>query len=73
LDDGVSDYLAGVHYENWWGYNPPPQNPGVEPRTPGRAEAVSLVGKSIVPIQAAVPLMRVQFLVHLLCNQHIRR
>jgi len=73
LDDGVSDYLAGVHYENWWRRNPPPVNPGLKRGTPGRAEAVSLVGKSIVPIQAAVPLMRVQFLVHLLCNQHIRR
>lgn len=73
LDDGVSNYLAGVHYENWWRYNRPPTNPGVEPRTPGRAEAVSLVGKSICVPQATVPLMRLQFLAHLLCNQHIRR
>jgi len=73
LDDGVPNYLAGVHYERWWGYNPPPQNPGVEPRTPGRAEAVSLVGKSICVPQATVPLMRLQFLAHLLCNQHSRR
>ncbi|MEG5175588.1 DNA cytosine methyltransferase [Microcoleus sp. B3-D7] len=73
LDDGNAPYLAGLHYENWWRYNSPPTNPGVEPRTPGRAEAVSLVGKSIVPIQAAVPLMRVQFLASLLGNQHIQR
>jgi DNA (cytosine-5)-methyltransferase 1 len=73
LVNGVPNYLAGVHYERWWGYNPPPQNPGVEPRTPGRAEAVSLVGKSICVPQATVPLMRLQFLAHLLCNQHIRR
>ncbi|MEG4518879.1 DNA cytosine methyltransferase [Microcoleus sp. AT9b-C5] len=73
LDARFPPYLAGVHYENWWRFNPPPTNPGVEPRTPGRAEAVSLVGRSIVPIQAAVPLMRLQFLASLLCNQHIRR
>jgi DNA (cytosine-5)-methyltransferase 1 len=73
LVNGVPNYLAGVHYENWWRANPPPQNPGVEPRTPGRAEAVSLVGKSICVPQATVPLMRLQFLAHLLCNQHIRR
>jgi DNA (cytosine-5)-methyltransferase 1 len=73
LVNGVPNYLAGVHYENWWRANPPPTNPGVEPRTPGRAEAVSLVGKSICVPQATVPLMRLQFLAHLLCNQHIRR
>jgi DNA (cytosine-5)-methyltransferase 1 len=73
LVNGVPNYLAGVHYERWWRYNRPPTNPGVEPRTPGRAEAVSLVGKSICVPQAIVPLMRLQFLAHLLCNQHIRR
>lgn len=66
LVNGFSDYLAGVHYENWWRSNPPPVNPGLKRNTHGRAEAVSLVGKSIVPIQAAVPLMRLQFLAHLL-------
>lgn len=66
LVNGFSPYLAGVHYEWWWRYNPPPLNVGVPRNTPGRVEAVSLVGKSIVPIQAAVPLMRLQFLAHLL-------
>ena len=66
LDARVPPYLAGIHYENWWRANPPPLNVGLPRRTPGRAEAVSLVGKSIVPIQAAVPLMRVQFLASLL-------
>jgi len=66
LVNGVSSYLAGVYYENWWRRNPPPVSPGLKRNTPGRAEAVSLVGKSIVPIQAAVPLMRLQFLANLL-------
>lgn len=66
LVNGLSPYLAGLHYEQWWRHNPPPVNPGLKPYTPRRAEAVSLVGKSIVPIQAAVPLMRLQFLASLL-------
>jgi DNA (cytosine-5)-methyltransferase 1 len=66
LDDGISGYLAGVHYDNWWRRNPPPMTSGLKRRTPGRAEAVSLVGRSIVPLQAAIALMRVQFLASLL-------
>ena len=73
LVNGNAPYLAGLHYEKWWRYNPPPTNPGVEPRTPGRAEAITLAGLSICVPQATVPLMRLQFLAHLLCNQHIRR
>ncbi|MEG5043561.1 DNA cytosine methyltransferase [Microcoleus sp. B4-C1] len=73
LDDGNSDYLAGLHYENWWRMNPPPVSPGVEPRTPGRAQAITLTGLSICIPQATVPLMRLQFLAHLLSNQPIRR
>lgn len=59
-------YLAGLHYENWWRMNPPPGSPGVEPRTPGRAQAITLTGLSICIPQATVPLMRLQFLAHLL-------
>ncbi|MEG4574256.1 DNA cytosine methyltransferase [Microcoleus sp. N3A4] len=66
-------YLAGVHYENWWRMNPPPANIGLPRYTPGRAEAVTLAGLSICVPQATVPLMRLQFLAHLLSNQHIRR
>ena len=66
LDVSVPDYLAGVHYENWWRKNPPPINVGLPRRTLGRAEAVSLVGKSICVPQATVPLMRLQFLASLL-------
>jgi len=66
-------YLVGLHYENWWRYNPPPANIGLPRYTPGRAEAVTLAGLSICVPQATVPLMRLQFLAHLLCNQHIRR
>jgi len=66
LDDGVPDYLAGVHYERWWRFNPPPLNIGVKPRTRGRAEAINLTGSSICVPQATVPLMRLQFLAHLL-------
>lgn len=66
LDARVPDYLAGVHYDNWWRINPPPVTPGLKRRTPGRREGVSLVGKSIVPQCAAIALMRIQFLASLL-------
>ncbi|MGB8689592.1 MAG: DNA cytosine methyltransferase [Microcoleus sp.] len=66
LDARVPDYLAGVHYDNWWRINPPPITPGLKRRTPGRREGVSLVGKSIVPQCAAIALMRIQFLASLL-------
>ncbi|MEG4503842.1 DNA cytosine methyltransferase [Microcoleus sp. F6_B4] len=59
-------YLVGLHYENWWRYNPPPANIGLPRYTPGRAEAVTLAGLSICVPQATVPLMRLQFLAHLL-------
>ncbi|MEG4496980.1 DNA cytosine methyltransferase [Microcoleus sp. F10-C6] len=65
LDVSVPSYLAGLHYENWWRFNPPPVNVGLPRRTLGRAEAVSLVGKSICVPQATVPLMRLQFLASL--------
>ena len=64
--DGNAPYLAGLHYERWWRYNPPPANIGVPRNTPGRAEAINLTGLSICVPQATVPLMRLQFLAHLL-------
>ncbi|MCC3459797.1 MAG: DNA cytosine methyltransferase [Oscillatoriales cyanobacterium] len=66
VDARIPSYLAGVHYENWWRMNPPPVNPGLKRRTPGRREAINLVGRSIVPLQAFVALMRVQFLANLI-------
>ena|SRR6476661_4760109 len=71
VDDGNPSYLAGLHYDHWWRMNPPPVSPGLKRRTPGRREAVTLAGLSIVPLQATVPLMRVQFLASLLSNQII--
>ena len=53
---GVPPYLAGWHYEHWWRFNPPPADPAVERRTPGRAEAINLTGLSICVPQATVPL-----------------
>ncbi|MEG3899232.1 MULTISPECIES: DNA cytosine methyltransferase [unclassified Microcoleus] len=73
LDASNSNYLAGLHYENWWKFNSPPANIGLPRNTPGRAEAITLTGLSICVPQATVPLMRLQFLAHLLSNQHIRR
>ncbi|MEG4960288.1 MULTISPECIES: DNA cytosine methyltransferase [unclassified Microcoleus] len=66
--NGIPPYLAGLHYDHWWKFTPPPTNPGVEPRTPGRAEAITLAGLSICVPQATVPLMRLQFLASLLAG-----
>jgi DNA (cytosine-5)-methyltransferase 1 len=65
LVNGVPSYLAGLHYDHWWRMNPPPANPGVERRTPVRAEAINLAALSICVPQATVPLMRLQFLASL--------
>ncbi|MEG4455918.1 DNA cytosine methyltransferase [Microcoleus sp. N9_A1] len=65
LDARVPEYLAGVHYDNWWRMNPPPVSPGLKRRTPGRRQAVTLAGLSICVPQATVPLMRLQFLASL--------
>ncbi|MDQ2096765.1 MAG: DNA cytosine methyltransferase [Tychonema bourrellyi B0820] len=65
LLDGVSTWLDGICVSNWWKLNQPPLNSGIEPRTPGRRECVSLYGRSIVPQCAAIALMRVQFLASL--------
>ncbi|HLO85485.1 MAG TPA: DNA (cytosine-5-)-methyltransferase [Nostocaceae cyanobacterium] len=67
LDDGVPDYLAGLHYSGWWKYNPPPDDIGLEPRTPGRRDAINLVGRSVCPIQVAVVMMRLKLLIELCC------
>lgn len=66
VDDGISGWLSGVSFSGWWKHNPRPISSGVQPRTPGRREAINLVGRSIVPLQAAIALMRVKFLVELL-------
>ena len=66
LDVRIPLYLAGVHYDGWWKFNQPPQTAGIEPRTAGRRECVSLYGRSIVPQCAAIALMRIQFLTSLL-------
>ena len=59
-------YFISVSYDrHWWKANQPPVSAGIEPRTPGRRECVSLYGRSIVPVQAAIALMRVQFLASL--------
>ena len=62
LSDGLPQWMAGIYVDNWWKYNQPPVSAGIEPRTPGRRECVSLYGRSIVPQCAAIALMRVQFL-----------
>jgi DNA (cytosine-5)-methyltransferase 1 len=66
VDDGIPDYLAGINFFAWWKHNSTPINSGVERRTPGRREAINLIGRSIVPLQAAIPLMRVKYLASLL-------
>ena len=63
VDARVSNWVDGIGFDVNWGE--PPVRSGVQPRTPGRAECVSLYGKSIVPLQAAVALMRLQFLASL--------
>jgi DNA (cytosine-5)-methyltransferase 1 len=67
VDDGFSPWLDGIGpVDGWWKFNQPPISAGIEPRTPGRRECVSLYGRSIVPQCAAIALMRIQFLASLL-------
>lgn len=68
LPDGVPSWMDGISHDNWWKFNQPPLESGIEPYTLGRRECVSLYGSSIVPIQAAIALMRVQFLASLAIN-----
>ncbi|MEG3840481.1 DNA cytosine methyltransferase [Microcoleus sp. herbarium14] len=65
LLNGFPQWMDGICVDEWWKYNQPPVSAGIEPRTPGRRECVSLYGKSIVPQCAAIALMRVQFLASL--------
>ena len=62
LLNGFPQWMDNISHDNWWKYNQPPVSAGIEPRTPGRRECVSLYGRSIVPQCAAIALMRVQFL-----------
>jgi hypothetical protein len=63
--NGISPWLSGLSYSGWWKINKPPLDCGVPRNTPGRREAINLIGRSIVPLQAAIPLMRVKFLASL--------
>ena len=60
VDDEFPSWVDGIGFDVNWGE--PPTQAGLQPRTSGRAECVSLYGKSIVPLQAAVVLMRIKFL-----------
>ncbi|WP_332997557.1 DNA cytosine methyltransferase [Microcoleus sp. A006_D1] len=65
LVNEIPPWLGGISFDahNW--ANPPIRS-GLSPRTPGRRECVSFYGRSIVPLQAAVALMRIQFLASLI-------
>ena len=65
MDDGFPQWLSGLSYSGWWKINKPPLDCGVPRNTPGRREAINLIGRSIVPWQAAIPLTRVKFLASL--------
>ena len=66
LLNGFPQWMDSITHDNWWKFNQPPTESGIEPRTPGRRECVSLYGRSIVPQCAAIALMRVQFLASLI-------
>ncbi|MDB9513891.1 DNA cytosine methyltransferase [Kamptonema animale CS-326] len=68
LDDELPAWLVGIRADGWWAANSPPVNSGIEPRTAGRRECINLYGRSIVPLQAAIALMRLKYLVELLIN-----
>jgi len=68
MDDGNSNYLAGVSYSGWWQENSPPASPGIQTAFKDkkkRREMINLIGRSIVPLQAAIALFRVKFLLSL--------
>jgi len=68
VDDGNPEYLAEVSYSGWWRKNQPPKSPGVPTafkRKSQRREMINLIGRSIVPLQAANALLRVKFLLSL--------
>ncbi|MFB2983392.1 DNA cytosine methyltransferase [Microseira sp. BLCC-F43] len=66
LDDGLSRYLAGLSFSEWWKRNLAPRSSGVGMKLNGRREAINLTARSIVPLQAAIALMRVKHLAMLL-------
>jgi len=66
LDDGFSRYLAGLSFSLWWKRNLAPPSPGVRMKLKGRREAINLTARSIVPLQAAIALMRLKHLAMLL-------
>lgn len=68
LDDGIPCWLDGINFNGWWQNNSPPTQSGIKPRTAGRRECINLYGRSIVPLQAAIALMRLKYLVELLNN-----
>jgi DNA (cytosine-5)-methyltransferase 1 len=68
VDDGIPDWLDGIRFDGWW--LKVPQKSGIARFTKGRRECVSLYGKSIVPLQAAIALMRVQFLASITGSSH---
>lgn len=68
LDVGLPSWLGGIGFDGWWKCNSPPPISGVKPRTPGRRECINLYGRSIVPIQAAIALFRLKFLINLLSS-----
>lgn len=63
MDDGVPEWLDGISFDGYWREGiKPPLAAGIAKYTPGRRECVNLYGRSIVPQQALIPLMRVQYL-----------
>jgi hypothetical protein len=62
---GAWELAAEILEQIYWKKNNPPLDCGVPRNTPGRREAINLIGRSIVPLQAAIPLMRVKFLASL--------
>ncbi|MEG4805773.1 hypothetical protein QUB63_35005 [Microcoleus sp. ARI1-B5] len=60
--DGIPSWLDGIRFDGWWLRHKQPSIAGIPKFTANRRECVSLYGKSIVPLQATVALMRVQFL-----------
>jgi DNA (cytosine-5)-methyltransferase 1 len=65
LADGIPRWLDGINFDGWWRSHPAPIESGIAPRTAGRRECVNLYGKSIVPLQAAITLLRLKYLVEL--------
>jgi DNA (cytosine-5)-methyltransferase 1 len=60
LDDGVLPWISGISYSGFW--RNPPITCGVPLRQPGRRELINLLGRTVVPLQAAIPLMRIKYL-----------